>query len=782
MERIDEIINLIDTHEKKETRNTFLKYLKKWPWFVVFCLIGLGLGYFYYKNSPTTYRVSSRLLIENRDDDINAFNERSSQYMAQKINIENQIGILHSYTLYSRALANLNWDYSWYQKKLLYNQELYNNPPFELVVPPNAMNAENLMVEIEPINDKEYVLRANGKTDMNGYTQEVEFEETLIFGDTVVNDFFHFAINNGYGKPGETYLLNFNSLHALTSRYLGRTIVEPADDNSDLITIAIEGSVPQKDADFINELNNVYIQFGMENENRNSEQSMEFINDQLARIERDLSMSEEKFSNYRQNNQAVNLGEEAQLVYQKLEEIENEQYQTQLQLDYYRDLDRYLHDSQKMEDMVNPSVVNITDQNLTATLNKLSDLYSRREELSYSVTESNPKLVRLNNEIRVTRDALEETVKSQLQVVEDKMASLNRRYNEAQARLGNLPQTEKEVVSLQREFDLNNELYTYMLQKKAESDIAKASVAPKVQIIDPALAQSAAFTGPSLVKYTGIGFFAGFFLTFATITLISFFNTKIESREEIERWSKLPVLEGIVKHKYKGDLPVVNHPRSGIAESFRGLKSNLNAILEQPGARVVSVNSLVPGEGKSFISSNFSAILTKTNTKVLLIGADMHKPTLHKFLNQKEGEGLSNYLRGEKEMEDIVMSTSIPNLKMIQAGPIPKNPSDLIESSKFELLLERARKMFDYVIIDNAPLLLVPDAILTSRYSDVSLFVLRIDLSHKEQIKQINKMVEFNKIKKAAIVVNGSPDRGYGYGKKYWKKGYGEYKQKMSIA
>jgi capsular exopolysaccharide synthesis family protein len=321
-----------------------------------------------------------------------------------------------------------------------------------------------------------------------------------------------------------------------------------------------------------------------------------------------------------------------------------------------------------------------------------------------------------------------------------------------------------------------------MLQKKAEASISKASIAPEVQVIDPAIVDAAIKVGPSMVKNVFAGLMGGFILPFVFITLVGFFNNKIETREEIEKSSHIPVLEGIIQHKYNTKLPVIQHPRSGIAESFRGLKSNLNAILEQPGAKVVSINSLIPGEGKSFISSNFSAILTKANKKVLLIGADLHKPTLHKYLDVQESFGLSNYFKNEKAIEEIITNTSVPNLQFIQAGPIPNNPSDLLDNNKFERLVDVARLMFDYIIIDNAPILLVPDAILTSSFSDVSLFILRINHSHKDQIKQINKVVDFNKVKRAAIVINDAPDRGYGYGNKYWKKGYGEYKNKMSIA
>nr|WP_319509294.1 polysaccharide biosynthesis tyrosine autokinase [uncultured Draconibacterium sp.] len=784
MEKIEEIISLIDSHEKKETKNVFLKYIKKWPWFVVLCALGVAAGYYIYLNSPNTYKVQSRILIKKDDNSLSAVFSSNNPIMAmgKKANIENQIGILKSYTLYRKALKNLNWETSWYRKELLYDAELYKQPPFELKVPPNGINAQNTTIEIIALNDRKYSIKAEGTTHQNGPLQTIAIETTQKFGEPYYNEFFNFTITKGDGKTGQKYLLRFNDINTLTTQYLAKTKIELVDLNSDLISISIEGEKPYKEADFINELNRVFIDFGMENKNENSENSVKFIDSQLARIKSSLGTAEEKFSNYRKNNQVMNLGQEAQLIYEKLEEIEQEQYLTQLQIDYYTDLQQYLDNSKKIEEMVNPSVIGITDQNLNGMLAKLMDLYSRREVLSYSVQDKNPTLIVIEKEIKVTRDGLEETLKNQLKATISKKESMQERYTSIQSRLKKLPETEKKLIGIQREFDLNNELYTYMLQKKAEASITKASIAPEVQVIDEALVEAAVQTGPNMVKNVGAGFVGGFAIPFIIITLLSFFNNKIETREEIEKESRIPVLDGIIQHKYKVKLPVIHHPRSGIAESFRGVKSNLNAILERPGSKVVSINSLIPGEGKSFISSNFSAILTKTKKKVLLIGADLHKPTLHNYLGVDETDGLSNYFAGEKSYEEILSATSIENLYFIQAGPIPKNPSDLIDSVKFENLINRARKVFDYIIIDNAPLLLVPDAVLTSRFSDVSLFILRINHSHKEQIKQINKTVEFNKIERSAILINEAPDRGYGYGNKYWKKGYGEYKHKMSIA
>ena len=784
MEKIEEIINLIDNKEQKETKSFFMKYIRNWPWFVLFLFLGAAAGYFIYTNLPYKYLVSSRLLVKDENSSISSnlnFTTQQNMRNVKNTNIENKLGIFNSYTLFRKAINNLDWETSWYRKGLLYNFDLYSYEPFELVVPPNARNAKEVPLRIEMINDTQFKVSAKGETNVNGYNQSFKFEETGTVGKPFMNEFFHFELRKKGGSPEDTYLLVFNNIDVLTQRYLKKTSIQLVDINADLISISIEGDNVRREVDFINELNKVFIDFGLQNRYQATEESFKFIDEQLSRISQTLSTAEQNYTDYRRNNQVMNLGDEAQSVYQRLEEIENEQYLTQLQIDYYRELLRNLN-TERVNDLASPAIAGITDNNLNQLLQRLMDLYSRRETLSASVQEKNPAYISLQNEIRMTRSAVEEAVKSQLNSAEQVMASSVKRYQAIESRLRRLPQTEKELVEVQRELDLNSELFNFLQEKKAEASIAKSTVAPEVQVIDDAISEAAVYNGPFPVKVIGAGAIVGLMIPFMFISLASFFNNKIETREEIEKASRIPVLEGIIKHKYNVNLPVINYPRSGIAESFRGLKSNLNALLDQAGPKVISINSLVPEEGKSFVSSNFAAILTKSNKKVLLIDADMHKPSLHKFFGVRSSVGLSNYLKGEVGFEETIYETNVPNLYLLQAGPIPSSPSDLLDTPRLDYLIEKNRKEYDYIVIDNAPLLLVPDAILTSQSSDASLFTLRMNHSHKDEIKQINRLVDFNGIKKAAIIVNETPDRGYGYGNKYWKKGYGEYKYKMNIA
>lgn len=782
MENIEEIIQLLDAENKSSSKSQIIKYLKKWPWFVLFCTLGLTLGYLTFKNSPNTYEVKSRLLVKSDESSINpvlAFDNQSLR-QGNRSNIDNQIGIMQSFTLYRKALSQLNWDYSWFEKRILYDKDLYGNPPFELSIPPNARNAEGVAIEIIPLNDTEFELICSGETNLNGYYETISLDENVKYGVPLVNDFFNFTLDKPSGNPGTTYILVFNDLDQLTSQYLSLTKIAADDVNADIISIRINSKLsPQRTVDFINELNEVFIDFGVENQYESSENSVQFIDSQLDRLKKSVDTAAENFSSYRRRNQVINLGQEAQLVYARLEEIEQDQYMTQLQVDYYSDLLQYLDNSEKIEEMASPSVVGISDAGLTDLLAKLTELYSRRQTLSYSVQEKNPTYVMLEREIRIARDGLEETIRNQMKATETKLESLHDRHSEVQARLQKLPETEKRLVGIQREFDLNNELYTYMLQKKAEASISKASIAPKVQVIDRALLETTVHTGPQMLKFIAAGFMGGVLLPFLFFFIAAFFDNTIETMAEVEKASKLPVFEGIVKHKYKSMVPVALHPRSGIAESFRRVKFNISSLLGDKDSTVIAINSLLPGEGKSFISSNLAVILSKSNKKVLILGADLHNPTVQTYIEQKDNVGLTDYLTGNKSIDEILEDTKYPNLKIIQAGTIHESPSDILDTIKLELLMTEVRKTFDYIIIDNAPLLLVPGSILFSQLSDIGLFILRMNQSHRTQIDQINKLVSFNKLKQAAILLNDmtgtSLGYGYSYYKKYWKNGYKEY-------
>lgn len=777
MDKIEDLLNSFESEDKEIRQNVILKYTKKWYWFAIFCTLGIIAGFVVYKLTPPTYQVQSRLLIPTEDNALSALLPFDSPVMPKGQKIENQIGILQSFTLYKKALENLNWKTTFYLDQGYYLFELYENPPFEITIPSGAYNTSGFMLKIVALNDFEFEVNGEGKIFQDGANQSVSFKERGKFNSPFKNAYFDFILNKKNYLPGETYVLLFNDFNQLTQEYLRSVSINLEDKKSELINVQLVGPNPKKSADFINELNQVFISFGMKKKNQTSENSINFIDTTLVGISNSLKNAELNLSNYRKDNKVLDMGTEATVIYQKLEEIENEKYLAKMRIDYYRNLQSYMGDAKKIKQMVNPSIIGVTDPGLTSLLPKLTDLYSKREVLSYSVEPNNPSLILLEKEIQNASNALLENLNNLLKNAEIEMQSMENRFAAIQARLEKLPDTERKLVSIQRDFTLNNELYTYMLQKKAEASISLASNIPQVQIIDDAMVEAAEQVGPNLMMNVIAGLGLGFIIPFIFILLADLFNTKLETIEEVSKLTKLPTLDGIIHSNYKNSLPVFNNPQSGIAESFRVLKVNLRNALNNPDKKVISVNSLVSGEGKSFISSNLASILSMgaNEKKVLLIEGDLRKPMLNGLFGKNGGIGLSSYLSHDNNFNEIVIETPYPNLFFIPAGDMPSNPTELLENGRFANFIEEARKRFDYVILDNAPVSLVPDGLMTSKHADANIFILRLNYSRKKEVREINKTIDVNGIKNAIIVINDAPNNRFGYGNKYWKNGYGNY-------
>lgn len=777
MDKIEDLLNSLEAESKESRQNMLLKYTKNWKWFILFCFLGLSLGYLLFRYSPASYKVQSRLLIPAEATPMSTMGPFENPITTRDQKIENQIGILKSFTLYKKALENLNWQTSFYKDEGYYRMELYEDKPFDITFSEESKNMRGFMIEITPLNDSKFEVRGKGEVVRDGVKQPIKFEEQGNFNSVFKNSFFEFVLNKRNCMNGETYYLVFNDFNSLAQNYLKQVKIDQEDKKSELLNVQLIGPNPKKSADFINELNQVFISFGMKKKNQVSENSINFIDTSLVGISNSLKNAEQNLSNYRRNNQVLDLGSEARVIYEKLEEIENEKYLAKLRIDYYKNLQAYIGDAKKIKQMINPSIIGITDAGLSNLLPKLSDLYSRREVLSYSVEANNPSLILLEKEIQLTSDALQENLNNLLKNSEIEMKSMESRYLAIQERLTKLPDTERKLISIQRDFNLNNELYTYMLQKKAEASISLASNIPQVQVIDPASTDAAEQVGPNPVKNILGGFIIGFLIPFLFILIRDLFNTKLESVDDIGKSTNIKILDGIIHSNYKESLPVLKNPNSGIAESFRLLKVNLKNTLNNSSQKVFSINSLVSGEGKSFIASNLAAVLSMTTTerKVLLIEGDLRKPVLNGLFGYKDNTGLSSYLAHKNEFDEIVMRTIYPNLYFIPAGEIQPNPTELLENARFSSLIEEARTKFDYVILDNAPLALVPDGLMTSKYADANIFVLRLNYSRKKEIKEINKTIEINGIKNAIIVVNDAPRNRFGYGSKYWKNGYGNY-------
>jgi capsular exopolysaccharide synthesis family protein len=745
------------------------KIINNLKWFVIFAFIGMGLGLLYNRIRTPYYKISSTILIKNdgKGDEFNTIfrdmNIKSSNPM-----IEDQVGVLKSYNLNFRTMQHLNWRYSWYQENLLKRLDLYGNHPFDVVETSQAHQLENVPVTIIPISDDEFIAKCQKETTINGEKLQVNFEQKIKFTDTLRNQYFQFKLQKRMDQPilhGEEYILVFNNLSQMALVYKDALKIKPVNAlNSNLISLELTTSQLNRDVDYLNQLGRVYIQYGLDEKNRIANNTIKFIDDQITGVDQSLQLAGDQFSSFRARNRTVDLGQEASTVVEKLKVIEAERANLDLKLEYYSNLKFYLENRDQNKDLVAPSLVGVTDDALNTKVLKLNELYTKREVLSYTAQEKNPVLISLNNEINYTQKSLRENVENLIANTNVEIQNLNERQRSVNYELSKLPKTEQDLIGIKRNFDLNNELYTFLLQRRAEAEIAKASNNPDALILDPTGSEIAVLLGPKLVLNLIIGLFAGLFTALGMVLFNEVMSDIISDLDDITYRLGVSVIGMIGNNKFSSETPVMKYPRSALTESFRGLRVNLEYVFKSNECKVLAVHSHLSGEGKSFIAVNLALIFAMSRRRVLLIDADLRKPRLHSILNVKNESGLNSFLAGKTSVSELVNSTGIENLDIITSGISSLHSAEYLNQNIVQLMINELRQKYDYIIIDNSPIGIVYDPMIIGGNADFNLILLRINYSRKDEIDSINKLGQEGILKNVMVAINGVKQRkSYGY-------------------
>lgn len=751
--------------------------LRQWHWLLLFASVGLMAAFVYSKLTKPSYMASTSILVPEKSTGMDMKDLFQGAAGTTNNNIYNQIEIIKSYYTVNQTLLNLNWRTSWYAKEMFIWSDIYKNEPFDVQEASNFINPKGIAIHITPTTGNNYKINVEGKIYQSDGIKDIKFEENGTYGKPFINKQFNFTllkkVNTTEVPSGEYYFV-FNDLNNETRSYLGRLNASLKDKKGDIMVCSIVGEQPLRQVEFLNELVRVYTEGKMDFQNEAQRRSLNFINNQLTGISDSLNTAGTKFSEFRSKNNIIDLGTEGTLVMNNLKDIESERAQSQMQLDYFENLLKYLNNANDLKEVVSPSVVGIQDAALNALVLKLGDLYNRRQVLSFSARENNPTLVMLDKELNQTRSQLNENLRNLIDNAKRTINSQKERQDKISVQLNKLPQKEQKMVNIQRQFNLTNELYTFLLQKRAETNISLASSIPDVQVIDVARPELTYQIGLGRTKIMIIGLIVGLSIPFAYILLIGFFDNTIRTQTDLEKNNKVPILGNIMHNPSKSDLIVHENPKSNIAESFRVLRTNLQYMFTGSGGRIISILSTNPGEGKSFSAINLASILAVNDNKVLLIGADMRKPRLHKAFNLPNERGLSTYLIGKDTIDEVIIPTIIENLSFLPSGPIPPNPAEILNKPEMKILIDEIRAQYDYIIIDNAPTSMVTDGHIVSHFSDLNIFILRYGVSHKHQIEIINEYVDKKTIDNVAILVNDIKMNAFGnsYYKYYQYESY----------
>jgi tyrosine-protein kinase Etk/Wzc len=754
-----------------------------WWWFALTLSISLSIAYLVNRYSEKLFTVQCSIIIgenETQAGSIESLLEDLTRTRTRRSRgkLTNEITVLKSYKLSRKTIENLpdfNVSYVEVGRRNIAKERLYKNSPFK-VVPDSGYNRSGYPIYINLIDEESYLLKIN---------DDYEITRKLKFGEKFKNNDFSFSIVKGDSSILDMlnltnkYYFAFNNINVLANQYKNKLVIRPNDERvGSILTLSLQGFVPQQIADYLNQFCEVYINENLNFKNTTSANTIEFINKQLDDVIFSLEAAEMRLQNFRSDNQLIDIAKEGDFLFEELKELQSAEALFQLNNKYFNYLEEYLQGKSSYTELVSPSTMGIDDSQLNELVGKINELNFQLTNLEYSLQNDAPLIINIQTQIIALKQNLKENVRSLKNTNRLLMKETSSRIANFERQLKSLPFTERQLINIQREFNINNQIYTFLLEKRAEAGIAQASNSPDHYILDMARPENARKIKPDTSSNYSTALLLGILLPLVLIILIEYSNDKVVVKRDIENNTEVPIAGYIGHNGSSSDIPVFENPKSALSESFRSLRTNLKYILpKELGSKVISITSSISQEGKTFNAINLATIIAMSKKKTLLISLDLRKPKVHKIFNLKNDHGISTYLVGHSKLEEIIHKTNIENLEIAVSGPVPPNPSELVESENMQKLILDMRKKYDYIIIDNPPVAIVSDALLINDHIDLQLYVIRNGYSSKQIFQIINDLFKNKNVGSMGIIVNDVKTRGYyGYGYySYYGYGYGYY-------
>ncbi len=751
---------------KKSIKELFFKYWSYSILFVLSIVICLSLNYIYIHFRTLTYKSSIRVLL--KEDGKGGAGGGGGQdlglasiLLSNKPNLATEVEILKSTSLMRRVVERLNLN-----TVSIYMGKVKNTEIYDRTTPPVLTFVE--------IGDSSKVYRINLEISGNKlYYYQNEKKQPIKNLERVSFNGCTFIVNVDNRTETEkiqNYSITWYPSNQIASLIASKITPAPLTKEASILLISHSSILPNKSRDILNTLVREYEAYNIEEKNKTVDNTLQFIDDRLRLISQDLGGVENNLLHFKESNDALDLKAQtlsgltkADVLKAKLDEVEIKKKVADM-------LSDYVNNSQRRFNLI-PSNLGMEDITLIELVKMYNEDVSKRQELLKTIPNGNLAVLTIESELDQLRSKILENIKNIKSTYNVAFLSTNDEYQKVVSDVKQIPRKEKDILDIERQQQIKEKLYVYLLEKREESAISKAGAVSNSKPIDEAVTDNEPIGSTNSILYT-IAFLCGIGLPLVIILLRELLNDKIITREDIQQNSKVPII-GEVSHLNENEKAIVaNSSRGVLPEQFRLIRTNLRYFFgeKELNAGVILVTSTMKGEGKSFVSMNLGAILAVGGKKTIILEFDIRKPRVTKALGMINDKGISTFLIGNSKIEEIIRPIEgIDNYWLLSSGPIPPNPAELIllEDKMTELFSELSKR-FDYIIVDSAPIGIVSDSRVLSKYSNLNLYIVRQKFTLKNQIKFLDNLYVNRILPNMALIVNDVVGKGadsyYGYG------------------
>ena len=759
-----------DDDDTINLKEIFSKFADKWHWFIISLLICVSLAYVYAHLVPPLYQITAQLLVN--DEEKGGGLGKGSALMdlggllGSSNSIDNEIGILKTHFLMDQVVRELDLNVIYSRRANFMTREL-DKAPFKLEIVKSADTIKATEIKIEKL--------ANGKfsVECKDFETEVNWNQTFTIDGVGV---LMLTPVVGVDLQKGEYYVSLTSRGKRVSELLKQIDVLVSSKQATIIDLSMNYPLEAKGERILNTLIDKYTKANLNDKNAIADSTYKFITERIAVISGELGDVENKVESFKQSNKLSDMTAQGKLLVETSGEFSNELAKAETQVSILTDLEAYLKDESKNK-RVFPTSLLPQDMVFSDMMAQYNLLLIERDKQLLSVKEGSPFIENLDTQISGLRKGILANIQSTKNSYTLTRDKLRKQLGQAENKISGVPQIEKNYLKLARNQQIKQELYIFLMQKAEETAISKTGNISVAKVIDPPRAEETPVSPKKNIIYL-IGLVLGMILPVIIILARGFFNTAVNTKEDIKKETSVPVI-GEIGHNITADnLIVANQGRSAVAEQFRALRTNLSFYLKNEDQKVILLTSSMSGEGKSFTAINLGNILAISGKKVLLMELDLRKPGLSAKLNIANNVGFSNYTIDSKlSVSDIVQPLSLnPNMSIITSGPLPPNPAETLMSDKTAGLIEQLKVDFDYIIMDAPPVGIITDAQLLSKYADMALYIVRQKVTQKHQLKIADDLYQNDKMSNMGIVVNDIDDKTYGYG-----YGYGNYGEVQKV-
>ena len=738
-------------------------YLFFWPYFLAGIVIAMVSAFLYLKTADRIYTSSAQLQIKKPAEDAASFLTGGMEFFGfDQVNVENDIAVLTSQHILSQVVTRLDLQTKIYTVGRVNAQLQFDNEYTRFVDLKSPNNY--LYWDVEIANQKASFTRDTLSFTINkGEVFKYQESEIVLHDSLFLQD--------------QTLIIQRQPLNDAVATLRNNLTATAASERGEIINLKFNGVNKKRNEVILNTIMQVMQDDQVVDKQLISKVSLAFINDRLEGLTKSIDTLSQNTIAYQMANGIFDPAAQTGNALANIVKGQEEVFGIGIQLEIAKALLEKLENQASYQ--ILPANIGIENESVNTLVNSYNTVVTQRNNLLMSATTKSPMVLQLSSQLDNAKAAIIQGVTRYIEGLETSLDGFKNMEATTKGIVASLPSKKNTLRAYARDFKIVEELYVFLLERKEEASISYISALPNIKLLSYGVSVRNPIAPRVQIIYLA-ALLLGVLVPFGIFFLLKMLDTKINTRDDLEAGLKGITILG--EMPLADDAKETNESGRGLtAESTRVLRSGLSFQLQTDKTNVICITSTIKGEGKSFVSYNLALSYSALGKKVILVGADLRNPQLHKFLGQKrENLGLTTYLSNQNynDIPSLITKSATPGgLDYLLTGAIPPNPSELLMRSRFKQLLEELKQSYDVILIDTAPLLLVSDTTAILPLCDSVVYVARSQYSEKKTFSFILNMQQRENVPPFGMVLNGmraGAATGTNYGYKYrYSYGYG---------